>query len=242
MLVGRATAKLLWGDADPIGQRVTLPLISRTASRQVIGIVGDVKQGDVSEAPLPSVYVYTREGARSRMTLVLRTSVPPGSLAAAAVGVVRAMDPEQPVEAVRTMEEVRDEQLTSQRFGALLLGAFAALALVLATVGIYSVLSYIVRGRAREIGIRSALGASTTDVLRLVVREGMAPALAGIAAGALAALLSSVALKRLVFGVSASDPATLAAVGGTLAAVALLACLVPAWRAARIDPAVVLRD
>jgi putative ABC transport system permease protein len=242
MLVGRATAKLLWGDTDPIGQRVTLPLMSRTETRQVIGIVGDVNQGDLSQAPLPSVYLYTREGARGRMTLVLRTSVPPGSLAAAAVGVVRALDPEQPVEAVRTMDEVRDEQLTSQRFGALLLGAFAALALVLATVGIYSVLSYIVRGRAREIGIRSALGASSSDVLRLVVREGMAPALAGIAAGALAALLSSVALKRLVFGVSASDPATLAAVSGTLAAVALLACLVPAWRAARIDPAAVLRD
>jgi putative ABC transport system permease protein len=242
MLVSRATAKLMWGDQDPVGQSVTLPLISRTRSWQVAGIVGDVKQGDVSEAPLPSVYLYTRENARNRMTLVLRTSVPPATLSGAAVGVVRALDPEQPVEAVRTMDEVRDEQLASQRFSALLLGGFAALALVLATVGIYSVLSYIVRGRAREIGIRSALGASTADVLRLVVREGMAPALAGIAAGALAALLSSVALQRLVFGVSASDPATLAAVGGTLAAVALVACLVPAWRATRIDPAVALRD
>jgi putative ABC transport system permease protein len=196
----------------------------------------------VSEAPLPSVYLYARENARNRMTFVLRTSVPPATLSGAAVGVVRALDPEQPVEAVRTMDEVRDEQLASQRFSALLLGAFAALALVLATVGIYSVLSYIVRGRAREIGIRSALGASTGDVLRLVVREGMTPALAGIAAGTLAALLSSVALQRLVFGVSASDPATLAAVGGTLAAVALAACLVPAWRATRIDPAITLRD
>jgi len=242
MLVSRATAKMMWGDQDPVGQSVTLPLISRTRSWQVAGIVGDVKQGDVSEAPLPSVYLYARENARNRMTLVLRTSVPPASLAGAAVGVVRALDPEQPVEAVRTMDEVRDEQLASQRFSALLLGAFAALALVLATVGIYSVLSYIVRGRAREIGIRSALGASTGDVLRLVVREGMTPALAGIAAGALAALLASVALQRLVFGVSASDPATLAAVGGTLAAVALAACLVPAWRATRIDPAITLRD
>jgi putative ABC transport system permease protein len=140
------------------------------------------------------------------------------------------------------MDEVRDDQLASQRFSALLLGVFAGLALVLATVGIYSVLSYIVRGREREIGIRSALGASTADVLRLVVREGMTPALAGIAAGALAALLCSLALQSLVFGVSASDPATLAAVGGTLAAVALVACLVPAWRATRIDPAIALRD
>jgi predicted permease len=242
MLVSRATAKLMWGDADPIGQRVMLPLLSRTETRQVIGIVGDVKQGDLSESPLPSVYLYTRDVARGRMTLVLRTSTPPASLAGAAVGVVRALDPEQPVEAVRTMGEVRDEQLSSQRFSALLLGAFAVLALVLAAVGIYSVLSYVVRGRAREIAIRSALGASTAEVLRLVVREGMTPALAGIAAGGLAALRSSVALRRLVFGVSASDPATLAAVGGTLAAVALVACLVPAWRATRIDPAAALRD
>jgi putative ABC transport system permease protein len=242
MLVSRATAKLMWGDADPIGQSVTLPLISRTRNWQVAGIVGDVMQGDVSEAPLPSVYLYARENTRNRMTLVLRTSVPPASLTGAAVGVVRALDPDQPVEAVRTMDEVRDEQLASQRFGALLLGVFAALALVLAAVGIYSVVSYIVRGRAREIGIRSALGASTADVLRLVVREGMTPALGGIAAGAMAALLASVALRSLVFGVSASDPATLAAVGGTLAAVALVACLVPAWRATRIDPAVALRD
>ncbi|MET0555302.1 MAG: ADOP family duplicated permease, partial [Vicinamibacteria bacterium] len=242
MLVSRATAKMMWGDADPIGERVTLPLISRTVTREVIGIVGDVKQGELSEAPLPSVYLYSRDGARNRMTLVLRTAVPPATLTVAAVGVVRALDPDQPVEAVRTMDEVRDEQLTSQRFSALLLGVFAALALVLATVGIYSVLSYIVRGRAREIGIRSALGASTTDVLRLVVREGMKPALAGIAAGGLAAVLSSLGLQRLVFGVSASDPVTLAAVGGTLAAVALVACLVPAWRATRIDPAIALRD
>jgi putative ABC transport system permease protein len=242
MLVSRAAATLMWGDQDPLGQNVTLPLISRARHWRVAGVVGDVKQGDVSEAPLPSVYLYARENARNRMTFVLRTSVPPATLSGAAVGVVRALDPEQPVEAVRTMDEVRDEQLASQRFSALLLGAFAALALVLATVGIYSVLSYIVRGRAREIGIRSALGASTGDVLRLVVREGMTPALAGIAAGTLAALLSSVALQRLVFGVSASDPATLAAVGGTLAAVALAACLVPAWRATRIDPAITLRD
>ena len=119
---------------------------------------------------------------------------------------------------------------------------FAAVALVLASVGIYSVLSYIVRGRSREIGIRSALGAQTGDVLRLVVREGMTPALVGIAAGSLAALAASVSLERLVFGVSASDPLTLAAVAATLAVVALLASLVPACRASRLDPATALRD
>jgi putative ABC transport system permease protein len=114
-------------------------------------------------------------------------------------------------------------------------------ALLLASIGIYSVLSYIVRGRAREIGIRTALGAQTRDVVRLVVREGMTPALLGIAAGTMAALLASMSLQRLAFGVSASDPLTLAAVGATLAGVALLACLVPAYRASRVDPTIALR-
>ena len=139
------------------------------------------------------------------------------------------------------MEQVRDERLTSQRFSALLLALFALVALVLASVGIYSVLSYIVRGRSREIGIRTALGARTSDVLRLVILEGMSPALIGIAAGTIAALASAKILERLVFGISASDPLTLAAVAATLAFVALIASLVPAYRASRLDPLKVLR-
>jgi predicted permease len=242
MLVSRGAARLLWGEGDPIGQRVTLPLVSRTQTREVVGIVADVKQDSLAEAPPPSVYTYTRVRESAGLSLVLRTSVPPASMAPSAVGAIRALDPEQPVENVLTMVEVRDQQLTSQRLGATLLGVFAAVALALATVGIYSVLSYIVRGRSREIGIRAALGAETGDVLRLVVREGMIPALLGIAAGSVAALLASLTLERLVFGVSASYPATLAAVAATLGLVALLASLVPAYRASRLDPAAVLRD
>ena len=242
LLVSRGAATLLWGDGDPIGQRVTLPLVSRTLARQVVGIVADVKQDGVTERPQPTVYSYTRERSSARLTLVARTSLPPGSLAPVAVGVIRALDPEQPVQEVRTMVEVRDALLSSQRLSALLLGLFAALALALATVGIYSVLSYIVRGRSREIGIRSALGAQSRDVVRMVVREGMTPALVGIAAGTLAALLASLSLERLVFGVSASDPLTLTAVGSLLAIVALLASLVPAYRAARVAPSTALRD
>jgi len=242
LLVSRGAAKLLWGDGDPIGQRVTLPLVSRKLARQVVGIVADVKQDGVAERAQPTVYSYTRERSSASLTLVARTSQSPGSLAPVAVGVIRALDPEQPVQDVRTMVEVRDALLSSQRLSALLLGLFAALALALATVGIYSVLSYIVRGRSREIGIRSALGAQSRDVVRMVVREGMTPALVGIAAGTLAALLASLSLERLVFGVSASDPLTLTAVGALLAIVALLASLVPAYRAARVVPSTALRD
>ena len=139
------------------------------------------------------------------------------------------------------MVQVRDELLTSQRFSALLLGLFASVALVLASVGIYSVLSYIVRGRSREIGIRTALGARTADVVRLVVVEGMTPALIGIAVGAVAALGAAKLLEKLVFGVSASDPLTLAGVAGSLAFVAFMASLMPAYRASRLDPLQVLK-
>jgi putative ABC transport system permease protein len=241
MLVSRAAAKLLWGDVDPIGRRATLPLQSKTVSKEVIGIVGDVKQEELSAGIAPTVYEYTREYPWRGLSLVVRTSVPPASLAQPAAGVVRALDQEQPVQDLKTMDEVLDETLTSQRFSALLLGLFAAVALTLASVGIYSVLSYIVRGRRQEIGIRTALGASTADVVRLVVIEGMTPALAGIAAGSLAAFGSAKLLEKLVFGISASDPLTLAVVAATLATVALLASLVPAFRAAQVEPLTVLR-
>jgi len=241
LLVSRAAVKLLWRDADPIGRRVTLPLQSKTLAKEVVGIVGDVKQGELSEAAAATVYEYTRERSWTSLSLVVRTSVPPASLAQPALGVVRAIDPAQPVQDIRAMQEVLDETLTSQRFSALLLGLFASVALALASVGIYSVLSYIVRGRSREIGIRTALGARTADVVRLVVVEGMTPALIGIAAGAMAALGSARILEKLVFGVSPSDPLTLAAVAGTLAIVALVASLVPAYRASKLDPLKVLR-
>ena len=239
--MSRAAATLLWGDADPVGRHATLPLQSKTISKAVIGIVGDVKQGELSAAAAPTVYEYTRERRWSNLSLVLRTSVPPASLAQPAAGVLRAIDPQQPVEDIRPMQDVLDETLTSQRFSALLLGLFASVALALASVGIYSVLSYIVRGRRREIGIRTALGARTGDVVRLVVVEGMTPAVIGIGAGAVAALGAGRVLEKLVFGVSPSDPLTLAVVAGTLAIVALLASLVPAYRASRLDPQEVLR-
>jgi putative ABC transport system permease protein len=241
MLVSRAAATLLWGDIDPIGRRVTLPLESKTSAKQVIGIVGDVKQGELSEPTMPTVYEYTREHQWSSFAIAVRTAVPPLTLAQPVAAAVRALDPDQPIDAMKTMDQVLDERLTSQRFSALLLGLFAAVALALASVGIYSVLSYIVRGRSREIGIRTALGAQTADVVRLVIREGMTPTVIGIGIGVVAALVSARVLQKLVFGVSPSDPLTLAAVAGTLAGVAVMASLVPAYRASRVDPLQVLR-
>jgi hypothetical protein len=226
LLVSADAAKLYWGADDPIGRRATLPY-SRTVLRRVVGIVGDVKQRNLIEATTPTVYVYTRE-PYGRATFVIRTSVPPTKLARPAEAAIRAIDPEQPVERVLTMGQVLDGKLTSQRFSALLLGVFAGTALLLAGVGIYSVLSYIVRGRSRDIGIRTALGARTSDILRVVIVEGMSPTLVGIAVGTIGALASAKVLSALVFGVRASDPLTLAAVATALALVSLLSSLVPA--------------
>jgi putative ABC transport system permease protein len=240
LLVSQDAAKLYWGTDDPLGRRATLPAVSKTVLRQVAGIVGDVKQRNLIEPSTPTVYFYTRE-PYGKATLVIRTSVPPSTLAQSAAAAIREIDPEQPVGDIRSMVHVLERGLTPQRFSALVLGAFAGVALLLAALGIYSVLSYIVRGRSREIGIRTALGARTTDVLRLVIMEGMLPALVGIAAGMIAALASAKVMETLVFGLSASDPLTLGAVAATLALVALMASLLPAYRAIRLDPVKVLR-
>ena len=240
LLVSQAAAKLYWGADDAIGRRARLPALSRTLHREVVGIVGDVKQRNLIEGATPTVYFYTRDSF-ARKTFAIRTSVPPATLVQAAVAAIRAIDPEQPVADTQTMVQVLDQKLTPQRISARLLGVFAGVALLLAAVGIYSVLSYIVRGRSREIGIRTALGAQRADVLRLVIVEGMAPALVGIAAGMIAAIASAKVMETLVFGVSASDPLTLVVVGAALAFVALVASLVPAYRALRFDPVNVLR-
>jgi predicted permease len=239
LLVSHEAAKAYWGADDPIGRRAALP-VSRTVLRQVIGIVGDVKQRNLAEATTPTVYYYTRE-PHGRKTFVIRTSVPPATLTQPAVAAIRAIDPGQPVARTQTMVQVLDGKLSPQRLGAWLLGVFAGIALLLAAVGIYSVLSYIVRGRSREIGIRTALGAQRGDVLRLVVGEGMWPVITGLAAGAIVALASARVMETLVFGVSASDPLTLSAVAATLGFVALVASLVPAYRALRLDPVKALR-
>jgi predicted permease len=239
LLVSADAAKLYWGADDAIGRRAGLPALSKTGL-QVVGIVGDVKQRNLVEDATPTVYFYTREPS-GRKTFAMRTSVPPATITRAAVVAIHATDPEQPVGNVETMVQVLDGKLTSQRVSAWLLGAFAAVALLLAAVGIYSVVSYIVRGRGREIGIRTALGARTVDVVRLVIAEGMSPTLVGIATGTIGALASTRVMKTLVFGVTASDPMTLVGVGAMLALVALMASLVPAYRAVRLDPVKALR-
>ena len=176
------------------------------------------------------------------MALLVRTAQDPASISSAVRAAVRAIDPNLPIVEVGTMEEHLGETLSHPRFNMLLLAVFAVLALVLSALGIYSVLSYAVRRRTREIGIRMALGANRRDVLRLIVFQGMRPALIGLAVGLAGALALGRALSSLVFGVRATDPLTFAAVSLLLGLVALAACAVPAWRASRVHPTEALNE
>jgi putative ABC transport system permease protein len=207
----------------------------------VVGLVGDVRE-QLSETAPPTVYYYKRDVPFGETTLAMRTAGDPLSLARPVTALVRAMDRDLPVQELRTMDQVIEETLVAERFRALLLQIFAGAALTLASVGIYSVLSYLVRGRRREIGIRTALGAKTGDVVRMVVIEGVKPAVLGIVLGVAGALFAGRLLEQVVFGVKASDPLTLAAVALTLLAVSIAASLIPAWRAAKLDPLIALRD
>jgi predicted permease len=250
VLVSESVARRFWPNDNPIGKHVTLTF-SGKAAREVVGIVGDVKEDSLSQTrpvealywPLSQITAPPGEPWRAfGMSLAVRTSADPAAAISSVTSAVHRVDSQLPVEHVVTMEGLVSASLFSQRFNVLLLGAFAGLALVLAAVGIYGVLSYTVRRRVREIGIRMALGASHSDVLRLVVTDGMKPILLGVALGLAAALALSRVVTSLIFGVRATDPLTFAAVALLLVAVGLLATVLPAYRATRVEPVSILRE
>lgn len=249
VLISESMAREFWPGEDALGKRLTMTFFPDMV-REVVGIVGDVKLDGLDQTrpaaalymPLDQVSVPSTGGWVSfPMTLVIRTSTNPAGAASAVTAAVNQVDPETPVTDVLTMDDIVTTSLTQQRFNMLVLGTFAALALVLAAIGIYSVLSYSVKRRVSEIGIRLALGARVSDVLRLVVIEGMKPALLGVAIGIVAALALGRVISTLVFEVKPSDPLTFLAVALLLAAVACFASIIPAYRAAKVDPMVALR-
>jgi len=250
VLVSESVAKRFWPNENPVGKHVTLTFFP-DAVRQVVGVVGDVKQDSLDQSrpvetlywPFSQVSVPPSESWRSfGMSLAVRTGADPASAISAVTSAVHRVDPEMPVVHAVTMENLLSTSLSPQRFNLLLLGAFAALALILAAVGIYGVLSYTVRRRVREIGIRMALGASHSDVLRMVVIDGMKPILLGVVLGLAAALALSRVVASLIFGVRATDPLTFAAVALLLVAVGFLATILPAYRATRVEPVRILRE
>jgi len=244
VIVSQSLARHYWPLDEALGKRLK-PGFSNDAWCTVVGVVGDTKQYSLGEPSSPVMYLpYTQAPATFMMqdiTFVLRAGSGPLALASAARRAVQAADPDLPVFDVATMDQLVYRSASEPRFNTALLGVFAALALVLAAVGIYGVMSYAVAQRTHEIGVRVALGAEASDIIRQVVRQGMLPAVIGIATGTAGAWGVTRFLSSLLFGVRPTDPITFAMVPVLLAAVGVLACLLPVRRATKVDPVEALR-
>ena len=242
-LINQTMARQLWPNEDPVGKRIKFPGSEKNPQpwRTIVGVVGDVNQYALDRKPPMQIYLPEAQFPTSFMTLVVRTAADPVGTIAAIRDEIRAMDPDQAVYNIATMENLLSDSISLRRFSMLLLIIFAAVALTLAAVGIYGVISFAVTQRTHEIGIRVALGARGTDILKLVVTRGMMLTLSGVAIGLVAAAGLTRFLRTLLYGVSATDPVTFIAISLLLTGVALGACFVPARRATKVDPMIALR-
>jgi putative ABC transport system permease protein len=241
MLVNETLARRFFPGEEVLGKRATVYPFKTPA--EIVGVVGDVKHRSLDVESGPEFYLSYRQAPQPFMYVVTRTSLAePAALAPSVQGAVQQIDRDQPVADVKTMSQLVGETTAARRFNMLLLGIFALLALVLASVGIFGVMSYMVTQRTHEIGIRMALGASVSDVVRLIVGRGMTLVVVGVALGLVGAFVVTRVMKGLLYGVSATDPLTFVGVSLALSVVALAACLIPARRAARVDPMIALRN
>jgi putative ABC transport system permease protein len=243
VVVNETFAKKWWPNGGAVGQRVKQGWPKdQTPFREIVGVVGDVRQDGLDVPAVPEVFIPWTQHAQNSMTLLVRVGGSPETIERAALAAVRAIDPDQSVSNVMPLTGYLSDSVADRRFTTLLLGFFAALALLLASVGIYGVVAYGVAERRREIGIRTALGARPADVLGLVVKGALRLASVGMVAGAAVALGLSRFLASLLFGIGPSDPATFGGVAVLLSAVVLAACVIPARSALRVDPNSALRD
>jgi putative ABC transport system permease protein len=244
-IVSEALARKYWPGEDPVGKRITFERAADGQTprwREVVGVVGHVRSEGLEGESRGQYYApYAQRSGSTDLFLVVRTDADPASLAPAVRGAVAGVDRDLPVYRVTTMEKLVAESLAQRRFSMFLFGVFAALALVLAVVGLYGVMSYGVAQRTHEIGLRMALGAQGRDVLRMVVGQGMWLVGAGLVLGLVGAFLLTRLMSSLLFGVSAADPLTYAGIALLLGAVALLASYIPARRATKVDPMEALR-
>jgi putative ABC transport system permease protein len=246
VVISESGARRYFAGSDPIGRRISMNSDpnGKPIWLEIVGMAGDVKQTELRDEAFPTIYTPFSQ-ARSPFMLgglfLLRSSVEPGSLIASVRDGIRAIDPELPIYKANTLDELISETTKGQRFSAFLLGVLAALAIGLSAVGLYGLMSYLVIQRTREIGIRMALGARYTDILRWTVRQGMLPVVTGMAVGLGAGMALTRLMKSLLFEVSATDPITFVVSALLLTSVALLACWIPARRAAKVDPLVALK-
>jgi putative ABC transport system permease protein len=242
IVVNQALADKYFPGEDPLGRRVRFskPTIDGPW-HTIVGVVRDEKQDGMDVEAKPEIYKSILQDPRGAMTLVVRTGNDPNSLIPAVRAEMRALDKDLPAFDIKTMTEILSASLAQKRFAMLLLCIFALVALILAAVGIYGVISYSVTERTHEIGIRMALGAAKRDVLKLVVGQAALLALAGVGCGLVASFLLTRLMESLLFGVSTTDPLTFVLVAALLTSVALVASYIPARRAMRVDPMVALR-
>jgi putative ABC transport system permease protein len=239
-VINETLAKKFFPNEDPLGKRIHVTN-GPTTFREIVGIVGDVKQYGLDQETTLQTYEPFTQQPFTFMSLVVRTAGEPLSLSPAIRNEILQIDKEQPVSSFATLDQLVSTSIARQKFSMLLLGVFATVALILAAVGIYGVLSYAVTQRTHEIGIRMALGAGRRDVLRLVVGHGMMLTGVGVGAGLAAAFLLTRLMTTLLFGVSATDPLTFGLIAFVLVSIALLACWIPARRATKVDPLIALR-
>ena len=250
-VVNETLVNTFWKGLNPIGQRLRPCCGDQVPWFTVVGVAKDVKQGGIDKKTGTEFYLFVdqtanvpppRGNAPGLMNVVLRTTLPPGSLRTAIEAAVREADPSVPIVRLREMDAVFEESIQRPRLLAQLLGGFAGLALLLAAIGTYGVLSYMVAERRREIGIRMALGAAQRSVLSQVMKQGLVLTVIGIVAGLAGAFGLNRLIASLLFGVQPTDPLTIVGVVATISLVAAIACWLPAWRASRVDPSVVLRQ
>ena len=241
VIVSQALVRTYFPHENPIGKRLSIVMTDPVVPTEIIGVVGDVKFQSFTEAPHPTTYWPHPQLAYGTMTLTIRTAPDPPSLAPAVEQAIRTLDKDQPVSDVRTMTQWVAKSLEQARFSSTLLGTFAAVALLLAAVGIYGVMSYAVTQRTPEIGIRLALGAGTRDIIRMILGGAARLAAAGLTIGVVLALLLVRALTTLLYETKGTDPVTFAGVLLVLGSVALIASYIPARRAARIEPSEMMR-
>jgi putative ABC transport system permease protein len=242
LIVNETLAHHYWPKGGAIGHHVSFG--PEHTPRTIVGVVADVHERGYELAMKPGVYVpiTALDFDWGPDTLVVRTKAEPTALTADVRRIIASIDPNQPISELRTMDEIVDLNVADRQQQMTLLGSFAALALILASIGLYGVLSYAVTQRSREIGLRMALGASANSVIRMIVARGLALTGIGLAIGLIAAFLATRAMKNLLYGVAATDPVTFGGVATLLAVIALIACWAPARRASRVDPIVVLRE
>jgi putative ABC transport system permease protein len=235
-VISEALAERHFSGRNPLGRRLEI----HGRRWEIVGVAGDVKHAGLERSPQPTVYLPCYQAAGNLMSVVVRTDGPPERFVQAVKEAVWRVDKDQPLYRIRTMDQVVSGASVAVRMTAVVLGIFAALAVLMAAIGIYGVMSYSVSQRRQEMGVRMAVGARAADVLQLVVRQGVSLAAAGVALGLLAALALTRLLGTLLFGVSATDPLVLASVAAMLVAVSAAASYLPARRATRMDATVAL--